>query len=56
MGVPSPGTGRVLGWVSVPVLIPIPALFHPSLSLGVATSGPTPFLGALVPGPQLWRV
>lgn len=32
VGVPSPETGRVLGWARVPVLIPIPAIFHPSLS------------------------
>ena len=56
MGVLSPGTGKVLGWARVPILIPIPAIFHPSLSPGVAVSGPTPFLGAVVSDPQVWRV
>ena len=39
MAAPSPGTGRVLGWARVPVLTPIPAVFHCPCPLGWPSLG-----------------
>lgn len=54
MGGLSPGRGAGLGSGACPH--PYPCCLPPIPIPWVAISGQTPFLGAVVPGPQIWRV